>query len=227
MAVYFVECNGKVKIGYSENPESRASGFQTGNPEEVTLVGYIEDFGRSEEKLLHSMLKEYHYRGEWYNYTDEVKKIIERMAKNDSGLPVEKIRFQEFVVCSYHYIDTGWGFFQDYDDAVSWEDSDPTGCFCFEIPVKESILKAFRECGWEGDGSLQIIFVPQFMIHAEGCGHGEPVYFVKQGNNGTSYLLMSESTHHRCVDDEFLERRKKFEIDCKLGFFDHTTKGAK
>ena len=99
MAVYFVECNGKVKIGYSDKPMSRLGHLQTGNPEKITLVGVVEDFGRDEEKLLHSMFRAQHYRGEWYKYTGEVEKIINRIAiKNNIDKEYNEIKnLQESV----------------------------------------------------------------------------------------------------------------------------------
>lgn len=51
----------------------------------------------------------------------------------------------------------------------------------------EMAKQAFKECGWEGDGEVQIIWIPQFLFSDDDC-YGLFVWHVKQRNNGFSFI---------------------------------------
>jgi len=50
----------------------------------------------------------------------------------------------------------------------------------------------FRQAGWEGDGTIECYFVPPcFGNHGDDGGtHCIAIYYVKQSNNGTSWLAI-------------------------------------
>jgi len=72
--------NSKCKIGYSNNPKKRFGSLQTGHPNELYLE-YIMDGSREDEKLLHQKFSKYHYRGEWFNHTQEIVDYFSSNAK--------------------------------------------------------------------------------------------------------------------------------------------------
>ena len=73
MSVYFIreECyNGKTKIGYSVNPESRVKGLQTGNSNKLKIVGVLVAATQQTEKELHSYFYSKRVTGEWFDITN-------------------------------------------------------------------------------------------------------------------------------------------------------------
>lgn len=56
----------------------------------------------------------------------------------------------------------------------------------------EIIAKAknrFQDAGWEGDGTIQIAWLPPFSIAHSNNTHGVYIIHVKQSNNGISWIL--------------------------------------
>jgi hypothetical protein len=64
---YFIQegTGGRVKIGYSVDPQNRMKEFQTGNSNVLILVGLVEG-GQPTEAKLHKKFRRYHHRGEWF-----------------------------------------------------------------------------------------------------------------------------------------------------------------
>ena len=60
------------------------------------------------------------------------------------------------------------------------------------LPGASALLDKVREvlagAGWEGDGTVRILWLPPFIEPAYEDGWGIPVWFVKQSNNGTAFL---------------------------------------
>jgi len=80
--VYFIK-NGEynqVKIGWSDRPSIREKELQTGNPNQLKIIGVLPSQESSVETFLHDRYKIYHIRGEWFKYEGELKTFIE-----DSG----------------------------------------------------------------------------------------------------------------------------------------------
>lgn len=72
--------SGKVKVGFSENPEQRYKQIQQGLNERVELIGYAPGT-RWQEKRLHRLLAPLRVRGEWYCSLEAVRnKINDAMA---------------------------------------------------------------------------------------------------------------------------------------------------
>lgn len=55
--------------------------------------------------------------------------------------------------------------------------------------VIERAKSEFLDAGWEGDGTLQVAWIPPFASEDIAVTQGAYVIHVKQSNNGTSWLL--------------------------------------
>ena len=53
---------------------------------------------------------------------------------------------------------------------------------------RNQVAKAFVKNGWEGDGTLMLIWFPPFVDYKIEDTFGSYVWHVKQSNNGTSFL---------------------------------------
>lgn len=78
--VYFMLCNGKVKIGVATKVNGRLSAMQTGNPDEVKLLACTPGDEELEGKL-HKRFKRLHVRGEWFKYEGSLKDYIQSLPK--------------------------------------------------------------------------------------------------------------------------------------------------
>lgn len=58
-----------------------------------------------------------------------------------------------------------------------------------------ALQTAFLNAGWEGDGEINVIPVPPFLIQGRQDGWCEYVFHVKQANNGISYLAVRRSSN--------------------------------
>lgn len=87
--VYFVECQGFVKIGISVSVGRRYSSIRNANPFPVKALGFIPidtiDAARRREVELHEQFKEFHHRGEWFVDAPALRDFI---AANSTGWPV-------------------------------------------------------------------------------------------------------------------------------------------
>ena len=76
--VYFIldSFSGALKIGKANDINIRISDLQTGNPNELTFLGYIECNSSEHAKQLESLYhKEYNHlrvRGEWFEYDESI-----------------------------------------------------------------------------------------------------------------------------------------------------------
>ena len=80
--VYFITDRRYVKIGKTQNIISRLSALQTGHPEKLYVLGYV-DGGRGEEKKLHKRFSKYRVRGEWFKLTEEFAQKIKDLCKRE------------------------------------------------------------------------------------------------------------------------------------------------
>lgn len=72
--IYFIQAgkDGPIKIGHTDNtPEKRLKELQTGNPEKLILLGYM-DGDKKQEALLHQMFHFHRQNGEWFNPSETV-----------------------------------------------------------------------------------------------------------------------------------------------------------
>lgn len=81
--IYFVQVapDGPVKIGFtSGDPMERFYTIQSGNHTKLDLIG-VCDGGKIEEGALHARFRDDHIRGEWFQFSDSLKKYLnERFA---------------------------------------------------------------------------------------------------------------------------------------------------
>jgi len=74
--IYYIKSDNKVKIGISVNPNQRLSTISKMCPNGAVLLGWHK--GDIEvEKYLHKKFKHLKHNGEWFKYSDEIKKHIE------------------------------------------------------------------------------------------------------------------------------------------------------
>jgi hypothetical protein len=73
--IYFIETQGRVKIGYSNDPQRRFSDLTVGCPTRCVLLAIIEG-SMSDEKDLHERFKANRIRGEWFELTPEISDFM-------------------------------------------------------------------------------------------------------------------------------------------------------
>ncbi len=77
MPVYFIQAGegGPIKIGHGKNPRKRLTMLQSGNPMTLTLLAELPG-GKEEEQEMHTRLREYRVRGEWFTPAAEVLALV-------------------------------------------------------------------------------------------------------------------------------------------------------
>lgn len=84
MSIYFVECLGRIKIGYSADLKGRMSTLATSAPDRLTLITTIEG-SQQFERAIHKHLDEYRIKGEWFADCPAVRAAIERLVAEGPG----------------------------------------------------------------------------------------------------------------------------------------------
>lgn len=109
MAVYFItelegsECEPlRIKIGRSANIRRRMSDLQTGNPDELALMGEIRTQGISEDKkiehALHKIFSDQRIRLEWFGLS--ANDVIDAL-KSYSSMAFITVGSEPFEIISY------------------------------------------------------------------------------------------------------------------------------
>jgi len=80
--IYFIRQNEEVKIGYTQNIETRLADLQVASPFELSVMLLIEGDLELESEL-HRTFEDYRIRGEWYWLNDDMKKFIASQYNND------------------------------------------------------------------------------------------------------------------------------------------------
>lgn len=80
-SVYFVECAGRIKIGFSNNVKARLQQLSTGAPGKLNLVATIPGPHRL-ERAIHRHLKAHRVKGEWFDDCAEVRAAIDDLVRN-------------------------------------------------------------------------------------------------------------------------------------------------
>jgi len=73
--VYFVSAPGRVKIGWTAQPEQRLKSLQALDMERLTTLAIVEGSRRLERKL-QLLADPYHLRGEWFHDCAEVRELM-------------------------------------------------------------------------------------------------------------------------------------------------------
>ena len=66
---YFIRCQSFIKIGKTSDIRKRLISLQTGNPFEITLIGYLNG---DKEKQIHELFFEFHHKNEWFYLSQEI-----------------------------------------------------------------------------------------------------------------------------------------------------------
>lgn len=70
--IYFIECSGRIKVGFSLNPWARMSKVSADSPFPCALIGVMTG-DRRKEALVHAMWHHLHRHGEWFSATEELR----------------------------------------------------------------------------------------------------------------------------------------------------------
>lgn len=95
--IYFIQTlnpmldidKGPIKIGFTDDIKSRVQQCQVGNPYLIRTLGTMFGFVK-EERELHVRFCSSYLRGEWFNYSDELRDYIKENAVG--GLWGKKIK---------------------------------------------------------------------------------------------------------------------------------------
>lgn len=77
--IYFIETNGLVKIGYSNDPMRRLTGIATWCPTKCHLIGVIDGDMKAEREL-HKRFGAFHSHGEWFRFERPINDYIRENA---------------------------------------------------------------------------------------------------------------------------------------------------
>lgn len=80
--VYFIVGPGRIKIGYTSQPERRLNDLRNSDMEQLSLIGSI-DGGRALEKKIHALVSYYQIKGEWFRDCPEVRGVIDRAMRGE------------------------------------------------------------------------------------------------------------------------------------------------
>ena len=71
---YFLQAGDHVKVGKTDGLKRRVSTLQTGNPEEIEIVGWVPG---DVEKAFHAHFEKFHARGEWFYAVPSIMRFVE------------------------------------------------------------------------------------------------------------------------------------------------------
>lgn len=103
--LYIIEDGSAYKIGYSSDPNKRLSTLQVGNRSKLRLL-YIVEFeckalAYLAEVEVHTLLKEYSIRGEWFSLTlDQITSLIRRFPSDS----VTSIEYTQRILVSHNFV---------------------------------------------------------------------------------------------------------------------------
>lgn len=89
--IYFIECSGRIKVGFSLNPWARMSKVSADSPFPCTLIGVMLG-DRKKEAQIHVKWWHLHRHGEWFNATEDFRAWIGENATERQQLQPEKIK---------------------------------------------------------------------------------------------------------------------------------------
>jgi len=83
---------GKCKVGKTSNLKKRMCGLRLSSPDLLDVVLTMD--APELEAILHKRLNSFWSHGEWFNYTDEARNIIDEIAKEAEASGVEIVRYE-------------------------------------------------------------------------------------------------------------------------------------
>ena len=72
--LYLIRDRDYIKIGFTDNLDQRQKAYETTNCYAEVIM--TKDGSRRDEKILHELCKQWHYKNEWFNYDDEIVRIF-------------------------------------------------------------------------------------------------------------------------------------------------------
>lgn len=78
--VYFIKCQGFVKIGTASNFSNRLTGLQTASPFDLEVLATIPGDTRKEREL-HERFREFHHRLEWFRLEGELANFVSSLSR--------------------------------------------------------------------------------------------------------------------------------------------------
>lgn len=99
--IYFIECSGRIKVGFSADPWQRVNKVSADAPFPCTLIGVMPG-DRTKEALVHLQWRHLHCHREWFagskdflawiseNAVERKAGAVERVKGSMCGLPVER-----------------------------------------------------------------------------------------------------------------------------------------
>lgn len=90
--VYFIECAGRIKIGYSGDVNGRLRSLATASPHPTVLLGIVA--GSIElERSLHRRAAAYRVKGEWFTDCEDVRALVaSALAEGETLIPAKPPR---------------------------------------------------------------------------------------------------------------------------------------
>lgn len=73
--IYFIKCEDRVKIGFTNDLKSRLPCLQTGSPFPMEIL-FAMPGDVAKEKALHKQFSKYHITGEWFQYSEPIEAYI-------------------------------------------------------------------------------------------------------------------------------------------------------
>lgn len=88
--VYFIECGGRVKIGYSTNPKRRLATIQTSAPFPCTILATLVGT-KDDEQRLHAAFGALRRTGEWFERSGDLDGLLREAAKGNLTAATEAL----------------------------------------------------------------------------------------------------------------------------------------
>lgn len=85
--VYAMKCTSFVKIGWSTQVDRRLNQIRSCNPREVHLLGTVRGTV-GDEYMLHLVLRQEHYRGEWFRHQGFTEMAIQKFKEFETAKEV-------------------------------------------------------------------------------------------------------------------------------------------
>lgn len=89
--IYFIRCSDFIKIGTAVSVRERMSNLSACNPLPLTLLGHIPG-SRAAEKSIHALLSAYRHKGEWFNASPGLVRMVNELLTRHGGHYVEPER---------------------------------------------------------------------------------------------------------------------------------------
>lgn len=87
--IYFIECSGRVKVGFSANPWQRMNKVSADAPFPCTLIGVMRG-ERDTEALIHAQWRHLHCHREWFAASKDFISWISENAIENPGEKTER-----------------------------------------------------------------------------------------------------------------------------------------